>query len=136
MTKKPKKINTGSVCYAHISFQEDAARGKRRPSAVLMEATSEVQKGTGVEPVEPEYLCYPITSKKPPEQYLELYYEIQDYSACGLTKTSYIKCQPSQLRLISESALDYQGELHPTDLVNFLTKVNELSIPKAAKKEA
>jgi|GEM_PF-4781931 len=133
MTQKPKDISTGSVCYAHVAFEEDATQGKSRPIAVLMEVTSEVHQGTGAKPSDTEYLCYPITSQKPKEKYEELYYEITDYTTCGLKKTSYIKCRPQARVIIPESGMDYKGELSSHDLVNFLTKVSEL---RALKKEA
>jgi len=135
MAKKRKDFSSGDICYAYYVFDEDDEKGKQMPTAVLLQVSPSIAKKVGEKSTEGKYICYPITSQKPPAYMEENFYEILDWEQCGLKAASWIKCLPVKSRIFGDTELSHKGKLTDKDIEGFSKKVLETS-SRSAKKEA
>lgn len=134
MAKKLNNFESGDICYAYYVFDEEDTKGKELPIAVLLQVSHKIAKVVGQKSSESKYICYPVTSQKPPEDLEDTFYFIKDWQQSGLNRPSWIKCLPVKSRIYEDTDLDYKGRLTSSDIKGFSEKALATS-SNSAKKE-
>lgn len=108
-------LSFGHLHNVYIAYQDDPTNGKTRPVLVI---------GVSGESVN----VFQITSQAPRNKFQDnTRYKIIDWNAAGLTKESYVKLYPDDIRRVNRNDLtSYRGILSNRDITGIQKKLAQL----------